>query len=706
MSGAAVRVGVGSRFHYDGEIVEVVELLSTAAGGEVVLKDGRGQVLRLSLRELLAGGRARVVAPGPGPVANDPQETAAVVLAHLSKGQREAAAERAAHVREVLTGFRSGSAELAGADEPRAQFTPELALGLRYAAKAADLGVTVRTVERWVGEFHRGGEAALAVSTLSRRGSRVDERWRETALEVMAEHTGRSRPSRLLVIERTRARLDARLGVGTVRLPSRATAFRVLEELEERHPTFRLSTKRNVDIAGRPAGVYGKLRPTRPGEYLLMDTTRLDVFALDPVTLRWLQAELTVAMDWYTRCITGIRVTPVSTKAIDVSLTLYQAYRPPPAPEHWPAWALWPEHGVPRGVLVDRDAFTGPRARAAGPVLVPETLVVDHGQVYVSDHLTSVTQRLGISVQPARLRTGRDKGPIERFFRTLREDLLQALPGYKGPDLYSRGLDPEREAFFFLHELEAVVREWIATVYHCRPHAGLVDPHLPGLALSPAQMFEHGIARAGYIEAPRDPDLAFEFLKCERRVIQHYGVNIDSRCYNGPGLDPYRNARSPYPGGKWPIHVNPDDIAHVYFRDPQDYRWHMLTWEHAPACSMPLSDEALAFARQLAATAYQFPDDRTAVTDLFNRWDLGLDKTPAERRLALRLSRDQAVRLDLSTADPGTPGPLGPQPGHAHLPAGTPLLEEQEGGEEDTDDFDDTDDGFDDDFYADALEDV
>jgi hypothetical protein len=41
---------------------------------------------------------------------------------------------------------------------------------------------------------------------------------------------------------------------------------------------------------------------------------------------------------------------------------------------------------------------------------------------------------MGISIQPARLRTGRDKGPGERFFRTLREGLLQALPGYKGPD--------------------------------------------------------------------------------------------------------------------------------------------------------------------------------------------------------------------------------------------------------------------------------
>ena len=84
----------------------------------------------------------------------------------------------------------------------------------------------------------------------------------------------------------------------------------------------------------------------------------------------------------------------------------------------------------------------------------------------VSEHLTSVCRRMGISIQPARLRTGRDKGPVERFFRTLREDLLQALPGYKGPDIHSRGVNPEDDAFFFLDELEAIIREWIATVYH------------------------------------------------------------------------------------------------------------------------------------------------------------------------------------------------------------------------------------------------
>ena len=70
-------------------------------------------------------------------------------------------------------------------------------------------------------------------------------------------------------------------------------------------------------------------------------------------------------------------------------------------------------------------------------------------------------------------------------------------------------------------------------VYHRRPHSGLSDPHLHAMKMSPAKMFEHGVARAGYIEAPRDPDLAYEFLKTEWRTIQHYGVEIGGRRYDG-----------------------------------------------------------------------------------------------------------------------------------------------------------------------------
>jgi hypothetical protein len=194
--------------------------------------------------------------------------------------------------------------------------------------------------------------------------------------------------------------------------------------------------------------------------------------------------------------------------------------------------------------------------------------------------------------------------------------------------------------------LEAIIREWVAAVYHHKPHSSLVDPHLPKLRMSPAMMFEHGISRAGYIEVPRDPNLGYEFLKTEWRTIQHYGVEIDGRRYHGDVLKKYENETSPYTGkakGRWPIQVNPDDITRTYFRDPASRRWHTLRWEHAPSLEMPLSEDALQFARKLAVAKYTYPDDKIAVADLFERWNVGLGQTLPERRMALRLSREQAA---------------------------------------------------------------
>ena len=705
MSAEGIRVGVGTRVLHDGQLWEVTELHPGPTGTEVVLGAyGRhSEVVRISLRELLDGLRARVYGEGSGPNSDDPLDPADVVLSALSASEREAVRQRACDIREVLTGYRCGAAELAQTGEPRTGYDPALPLTARYAAKAAELGVSRRTVQSWAADYLAYGEAGLARGTVSRQNptGRVDERWVQTAVEVMVEHTDQSRPSQAMVIKRTNARVAARFGVDVVALPSRTAAYRILAQLENRYPLFRLSTKRNRDIAARPGSAYGKLRPTRPGEYMLMDTTRLDVFALDPLTLRWVQAELTVAMDWYTRCITGLRLTPVSTKSVDAAAVLYQSFRPRPAGKDWPREAVWPEHGIPRTVMVDRDAMDGPTAGASGPAIVPETLVIDHGKIYISDHLTSVCRRMGISIQPARLRTGRDKGPVERFFRTLREDLLQALPGYKGPDVHSRGADPEAEAFFYLDELEDMIRQWVAVIYHHRPHDGLIDPHIPKLRLCPAQMFEHGLARAGYIEAPRDPDLGYEFLKTGWRRIQHYGVDFDGRRYNGTALDPYRGVHSPYTGkanGRWPIHYDPDDITRAYFRDPHTRRWHTLVWEHAPALHTALSEDALRYARRKAAEKYRYPDDRLAIADLLERWNLGLGATLAERRMALRLAREESLitpapdTLLASTDDDGGDGQQRMGPDAAAVG----------GDDDDDDDGDDGDDGF----YAGAFVDA
>ncbi len=121
----------------------------------------------------------------------------------------------------------------------------------------------------------------------------------------------------------------------------------------------------------------------------------------------------------------------MSTKAIDAGAVLYQAFRPRLAGADWPRHAVWPEHGVPRTILVDVEGFEGPGL--VGPPIVPETIVVDHGKIYVSEHLTSVCARMGTSIQPARLRTGRDKPRVayctssERLAATETEKLRSRL---------------------------------------------------------------------------------------------------------------------------------------------------------------------------------------------------------------------------------------------------------------------------------------
>ena len=57
--------------------------------------------------------------------------------------------------------------------------------------------------------------------------------------------------------------------------PEMDPARQVLAEMSRGTNAFVGSTKGKRSVANRPEGPYGRLRPTRPGEYLLLDTTTL-----------------------------------------------------------------------------------------------------------------------------------------------------------------------------------------------------------------------------------------------------------------------------------------------------------------------------------------------------------------------------------------------------------------------------------------------
>lgn len=606
-----IEVRPGASLWWSGDLWTVAALEGRSA---TIVRGDRTAVLDLAV----LAGEARRVGPGRGIDGDEADLMSSVVLSALGPDERRRVTEQAQVIAELL----------ASRDD----------WALRSTQAAEQLGISLRTLQRQIHAFERRGAVGLVDARLTKAcAPRVDPRWDHACLEVLRSHTCSSTPTRGAVIDEVNRQLVAAFGEGVVPVPHRATAYRRLEVLSKGKHAFGFAKSRR-SVAERPQGVLGRLRADRPGQYVVLDTNDLDVFAMEPVTGRWVPVQLTVAMDLFSRCVLGLRLTAISTRAADVASVLYQCVRPPEE-----AGEAWLFHGVPSNVLVGTEVPDGVHQERVGgrPAALPETIVVDHGKQYLSAHVIGACARLGICVQPAIPYKPTDKPTVERFFRTVRESLLQHLTGYKGPDVYSRGKDVEKGAFYYVSELEQIIREWVGSIYHHTVHAGLALAEVPGARFTPAQMFEIGLARTGGIVLPASPDLAFEFLDVEWRHIHHYGVEVRGLRYDGPGLNDYRGVRSPHGGahrGKWPIHVDSYDVRRAWFKDPADDTWHELTWEHALGLNAPFSSDAVDYAKRLALAENRVVDPAGAVHDLLSSWQRGEVTARRDRTLARRLA--------------------------------------------------------------------
>lgn len=596
-SSPSLRLKVGERIWYDGQAWTVREVGSQAAD----LVDSVVTQRRAALTDLV-GTATNIIEESTPPTLGD--DLSAIHLSQLTTAQRRQVEKEY----ELLLPLM------------QKPVTPQ-----ELEAAATAQGISTRTLRRRLDRATELGPAGLLDNRLAKQTRRaVDPRWDVACREVLAEMVNASTPSKQTVIRLANQRFLEAVPDGQV--PSKTTAYTRLDELDKGRRTFG-EAKQRRSVAHRPTGVLGQLTPTRPGEYVLMDGYRLDVFAMEPVTNRWVNTELTVAMDLYDRGIRGIRLRPVAAKAADVANVLFQMM----TPQTWgtqPDSPVGPYSGVPDNLVI---GTTG---------TFPDTIVVDHGKVYMSHHTAATCRRLGISIQPAIPLKPTDKPAIERFFRTLRTGLLDKLPGYKGPNIALRGLDVEKGAFYYVTELEQIIREWVGE-YHQMPHSGLVDPHLPTIDLSPNEMHARGLAVAGELRLPASQDLYYEFLDCQWRTIQHYGVEIDGRIYDGPALNPYRGTQSSYAGahpGKWPFMVDIDDIRTIHFRDPHTRQWQPLTWRQAHLLNAPFSEDAADYTRTLGTRLNRHVDPDQAIQDLLGRWSREETLDRRERNLALRLA--------------------------------------------------------------------
>jgi transposase InsO family protein len=636
-------VGVGDRILAGG----VPNVVVSVSGTRVRLADDEGRVQAVLASELADGARFAIPSPvsprGPRP------ETG---LEGLPAAAVEEASWWEAHIAEVVYGLRPDAP--AGA-RPRPQYDPErTSLTGREKAKAAELSAAGKTVPASTVKHRRQrweayGLPGLADRRLSRRrrpAGRADDQVVTAMRQAIGETPDASSQTAGFVIWRMKEILAGAGYDGPV--PSDRTLYRLFGTLSHgRHATGPASTRRS--LAGRPEGMFGSLPAAAPGEVVQIDSTPLDVLVLldDGVPGR---VELTGMIDVATRVVPAAVLRP-TTKAVDASVLLARALTPEPVRPGWPE-ALKMAHSVlPYERLLDIDARL--EQAAARPVIVPDTIVIDHGAVFVSAAFRSACRHLGISVQPAHLGSGSEKGHIERCFGSMASLFCQFASGYAGRSADRRGRHVEDQPLWSVAELQELLDEWLVAFWLNRPHDGLRDPEHPGRAFTPNEKYAVLVEAAGYVPVALSGDDYIELLPASWRAVNAYGIKLARRSYDGEGLNPLRLQPSGIRehGDRWEIRHDPYDVSKIHVRGPDG--WITVFWRHLDRAPLPFGELAWDHARRglgREATEEQIAD---AVAGLLRRANAG----PGQREKAETSRRDRRVAARTKAAPPhGQPG--------------------------------------------------
>ncbi len=634
------KIEIGAKLLYDGGIYTVEGL----DGSTIRLRSSRGKLMVITVRELVAASDFEVL-DNDGERDERTLDTAG--LDNLPARARRKAEEMRLHLNEAITGYPSGDPDLPDQQPPKPEYDPALATAReRMKTKAAEIGVSKSTLWELKRRYEESGLYGLVDKRLLRTqtaADRLDPRLRDAILRVLDDLANESNTTYQRIFRKAKAILDkeANSDEEPVKIPSRATLYRAMEQLVKGLGTMG-SAKTRRGIGNRPKNTYRRFKVSRPGEVVLIDSTSLDVFAIDPLTFRWVAVELTLALDLYTRSILAFRFTPKGTGRVDAALLLADIIVPKRMYPGWPDTARWAYHGVPETVIFD---IFGVSDAASVPVVRPETVVVDHGLIFESETFRSACKALGITVQSARPYAPTDKSHIERAFLTIRQSLLENLPSYKGPDVWSRGKRVEDKAAYFIEEIEAIFAEWVVRYYQNNPHEGLRMPGAPEHKVSPNDMYEYGLAAAGFLCVPPSPDIYYQLLPIAWRKLGHDGVRVRGLRYDGDALNRYRNQDSSYGGvhgGNWPLRYDPRDYSRVFFQDPHDEEWHELEWVDAPPNVRPFNDTLLAHAKEklLAGNeksrAYSSQELAEVLEEMFDRVDRGKLVDPKERKAMVR----------------------------------------------------------------------
>lgn len=299
-----------------------------------------------------------------------------------------------------------------------------------WQAAAQQAHCSVKTLRRWVAAFQKQGLVGLVRQRRKDEGERraVSPERKHRIEALFLDHGARS----IATVHRMASAYARQHG-------EPEPSYTVVREICRAIPRGVVCMAREGEKAWRD-----KFEPINrheshaPNERWQMDHCKLDILVIDLQSGAVLgRPWLTVALDTYSRAVMGYHLSLYEPNSMSVCLALRQAIWHKPLPE-------WPMCGIPK------------------------QLHLDQGKDFTSRHLEQVAADLGITLIFATPYLARAKGKIERFWRTLNEQLWCELPGYVGPSVQDR---PEKVTpSLTLSEIERFLVAYFLTVYHQRIH--------------------------------------------------------------------------------------------------------------------------------------------------------------------------------------------------------------------------------------------
>ncbi|MET8978987.1 transposase [Streptomyces sp. NPDC004539] len=608
-------------------------------------KDGEDGLAVFGLAELLsdpsfalAGGPPRLRVPQMG------------LLSTVPEDEQWRAFDLERHVREVETGDPTPD----GKGPVKPQYDPDsTTLAQREQAKADELAsqgwleVSRATVRRWRARYHEDGVWGLVRNKRggSARLDRADPLVVDALRALLPKEALRSRSRGWKKRMRREVRwwLDANHQELAVKAPPTSTFNKLIDAVEEVLGLQGTVAQRRAR-ASRPTPPFKPTLALRPGEIVMLDSSPVNALvAFDNGVVGRL--ELTTAVDVATRSLWGV-MRPEGSKLTDVAVLLAQMMTPMVMRPGWDASLSMAASVVPHERLTAMDERL--KDAAARPVIVPETVVVDQGKVFVSPATRAACESLGISLQPVPPANGPAKGHVERPFGSINSLFYQWLAGFTGSNVSERGSKVEQEPLRTMAEIQALWDEFCVHWHH-RPHEGLRHPLMPKKALTPNQMWAALLPVTGYVPVPLTSDDYVELLPVAWRAITDAGIRLDYRTYDDVCLNDHRRQGSGVASkkGMWEVHYNPYDPVRVWVRLPEGFR--ELPWIHATSVSLPFTHhvwEHICKVVERTGSREEHEAELALALDRFLKKAAGKEKMSAtERRVVAKSRASGAVQV-------------------------------------------------------------